>query len=80
MNEPLEESAPQGGTTRMFQISESDLADLEALIPRIMQDFSEMCNRPAVRVKLRRLKEILSNVRWDYGPYSHVEKIPVDDD
>jgi hypothetical protein len=28
-----------------------------------------------VRMKFRRFKEILSNVRWDYGPPQEVERV-----
>lgn len=34
-----------------------------------------VCNEPLVRKQWERVKEILSNVRWNYGPPSQVEEI-----
>lgn len=59
---------------RMFQIYESDLAELEKIIPA-MSD-GQMGNwTPRERTQLRRVKDILSNVRWNYGPHTKVERI-----
>lgn len=48
----------------IFQIQESDLADLERLLPTLQEMMTPV---------VRRVKEILSNVRWNYGPYQDVE-------
>lgn len=62
---------------RLFQITEDDLAELERTLPQF-QDvlLPRLDNR--LRVQLRRVREILSNVRWNYGPPTDVEIIPCD--
>lgn len=62
---------------RMFQIYETDLAELERMVPDLNMDLMQHI-QPRQRVKLRRIKEILSNVRWNYGPFTDVETFPAD--
>ncbi|HWL95129.1 MAG TPA: hypothetical protein VNT79_16535 [Phycisphaerae bacterium] len=63
---------------KMFQIHDDDLSDLERTLPEIADRL--MCSMDnALRIKLRRVQKILSDVRWNYGPPAHVEKI-VDDE
>lgn len=65
--------APRG--VRRYQISADDLAELERTLPEIADRlYPSMDNR--LRVQLRRVQTILSNVRWNYGPPSEVEVIP----
>lgn len=68
-----------GPTTKMFQITEDDLADLERIMPRIAD---EMMVHLTARTKigLRRIQKILSDVRWNYGPPGEVEVIQCDPD
>lgn len=67
---------------KLYQIHDEDLATLERDIP-LLADAAlfncppEMQNR--IRVQMRRVKEILSNVRWDYGPAEEIEVIDMDD-
>ena len=65
--------------TRMMQIYEDDLADLEQAIPKIADRLMDGMDN-ALRTKVRRIQRILSSVRWGYGPPSHVEKFSSDDD
>ena len=60
---------------KLFQIYDSDLADLERILPELLHDlaFSNPC--PQVRAKFRRVRQIISDVRWNYGPPEQVEKI-----
>lgn len=53
---------------KLFRIYENDLAKLEAALPRIMDAAGLALNQPGVQVMFDEVKEILSNVRWDYGP------------
>ena len=67
--------------SRLFQITEDDLAELERLLPDL-QD-AVMTSRGyndnnRIRVQLRRVKDIVSNLRWNYGPPTNVGIIPVD--
>lgn len=62
----------------IFQIQESDLADLERLLPTLQEMMTPALAAhpeigPRYRTVVRRVKEILSNVRWNYGPYQDVE-------
>lgn len=57
---------------RLFQIYEDDLAELERILPDIESHL--MLHLDArQRTQLRRVKDILSNVRWNYGPHDNVE-------
>ena len=81
---PQESDMPPCGT-RLHQINEDDLATLERLLPLLQSDlFREMARRQgnganAIRVKLRQSKDILSNVRWGYGPPLEVYVVPADE-
>lgn len=63
-----------GGSTRLFQIREPDLAELERMIPALCEQFMEHLT-PRSRAQFRRAKQILSNVRWHDGPPEQVERI-----
>lgn len=65
--------------SRLFQIKEDDLGALEAALPQLADALMPVLNN-RVRVQLRRVQKILSDVRWDYGPPSEVQIIPVDTD
>ena len=63
--------------TRLFQINEDDLSDLERILPEITEVVEgKLDNR--LRTMVRRVQSILVNVRWDYGPATEVEEIPVE--
>lgn len=59
----------------MFQIYDDDLAELERLCPELADALMPTIDN-RLRVKVRRIKEILSNVRWNYGPPTDVTEIP----
>lgn len=63
---------------RMLQIYDEDLSDLERTIPQVADRLLGSLDN-AMRIKLRRVQKILSNVRWGYGPPSHVEKLCFDE-
>lgn len=58
--------------TRLFQIYETDLEALEQILPALHESLAEKTT-PRLRVKMERAKQILSNVRWNYGPHREVE-------
>ncbi len=61
-----------------YRIEESDLAELEKTLPQFCEAlFLNMT--PRLRIKFRRAQQILSNVRWGYGPPSHVERVDTPD-
>lgn len=63
--------------SQIFQIYEEDLADLEHTLPQLADaSMPHLTNRQ--RVQWRRVQEILSRVRWNYGPPTHVEADPPD--
>ena len=59
---------------RLFQINEVDLAELERTIPEIVGTVEEHLDNRS-RTMARRIREILVNVRWSYGPATEVEVI-----
>ncbi len=65
--------------SRLFQIKEDDLGALEAVLPQLADALMPVLNNK-LRVQIRRVQGILSDVRWDYGPPSKVQIIPVDED
>jgi hypothetical protein len=62
-----------------FRISEDDLASLESELPRLLDASMLSCNNPITRKRWQMVKEIVSNVRWDYGSPAEVQIIPADD-
>jgi hypothetical protein len=64
---------------KLFQVYEDDLAELERSVPMLMNTLAPHLNA-VNRVQLRRIKSILSNIRWEYGPPEQVEIIPAGDD
>jgi hypothetical protein len=64
---------------KLYQINADDLTALEELLPEFCCMLGEKLNDTAIRMKFRRAKEILANVRWDYGPPSEVQVMPTDD-
>ena len=72
------ESLPPHGV-RLFQIYETDLAELEQMLPELCEALDKVTS-PRLRVKIRRVKDIISNVRWNYGPHTDVTIIPCGDD
>ena len=65
----------EGPTTCMLQIREPDLAELERLLPLIHEAVAPaMTNR--TRVHLRRVKQIISDIRWNYGPWLECHEVP----
>ncbi len=78
--------APEGGAvapgkskgSRLFQISEDDLAELERIIPQFAQRLtsSPWYNEARdLRTQMRRVKSILSDVRWEGLPYDRVYRV-----
>lgn len=59
---------------KLYQITEDDLATLERAMPELTVSLSvNTTNRH--RVLIRKVKDILSDVRWDYQPHSNIEII-----
>jgi hypothetical protein len=62
--------------SRLFQVYEDDLQKLEHALPRIADHCGEAINRPELQVLFQEIKEIVSNIRWNYGPHTSVQTIP----
>lgn len=60
--------------TRLYQITEEDLADLERTLPMLSESMAEHL-AARERTQLRRAQAILSRVRWSYGPFENVERV-----
>lgn len=60
---------------QLFQINEEDLAELERLLPDLLFEIAITQPSPKVRTVFRRVKDIIGNVRWHYGPPEQVERI-----
>jgi len=65
-------------STRLFQIKEADLAELEHTLPQFADAMMPILNA-RLRVQWRCVQEILRNVRWNYGPPGEVIVIPAAD-
>lgn len=64
--------------SKMFQINEEDLAELERSVPMLLGRCMKSIDDNASRTTMRRVKEILSHVRWNYGPWSDVTEVPAE--
>lgn len=65
---------------KLFQINEDDLAELEHTLPNILNAMYPMFSKDngennRLRTQWRRVREIVANVRWNYGPPEEVEVI-----
>jgi hypothetical protein len=60
---------------KMHQIYEDDLQKLEYAMPRLFSLLLPQMNNPELQVLLDECKTVISNVRWNYGPPSHVETV-----
>lgn len=70
---------PRG--TRLFQINEGDLAELERSVPelcRLATEIEGYNEAHWIKAMIRRVQKIVVDVRWDYGPPSEVHSIPDD--
>ncbi len=65
--------------SKLFQIKEDDLGALEATLPQLADALMPVLNN-RLRVQLRRVQQVLSDVRWNYGPPSEVQSVPPNDD
>lgn len=64
---------------RLLQITEDDLAELERSLPMLVDAlYPTMDNR--TRAMVRRVRQVVTNVRWNYGPPTDVEVVPVPPD
>jgi hypothetical protein len=61
--------------SKLFRIEEEDFAELERIMPQLGDALMPVLNNK-LRVQLARCKEILSDVRWGYGPAGEVQIIP----
>ena len=66
--------------SRLFQINEQDLSDLEQILPRMADWLSTPNMTNCQRVQIRRVQKIVSDVRWHYGPPGEMKIIPADSD
>lgn len=63
--------------SRLYHIYDADLAELEQLVPHLTERLGPRTDNTD-RVKIRRVKEILSNVRWNYQPHYDVQEFSAD--
>lgn len=65
--------------SKLFQISEDDLAELERILPDVFQSLTLTPEAtPRGRTQFRNVQRILVDVRWNYGPPRDVERIDAD--
>lgn len=76
VEKPMDDGdVPQGGTKR-FQISEPDLAELERMLPELLEFVTHAPGcQPRHRVMFRNVQTIIVNMRWNYGPHTEVGRI-----
>lgn len=82
---PMPDDATPVAATRLFQINEEDLETLERVCPDLCQALFPKLAKDApgakkLRIQLGKVKEILSHVRWGYGPPEDVVVIPAGDE
>lgn len=66
--------------SKLFQIYEEDLCDLERITSDVCDTLTvQIAESPRLSTQFRRLKQILSDVRWNYGPHERSERLPETD-
>lgn len=59
--------------TRMFQVYETDLQKLEHALPRVFDALPPAAkNDAAFQVLFEECKDVIGNIRWNYGPHTNV--------
>lgn len=76
---------PPPVATKLFQITEDDLAELERTLPRILDRMYSMLGKSQpgsnqLRTQWRRIQQIVADVRWNYGPPLDCETFPAGDE
>lgn len=62
--------------SKLLQIREEDLAELERILPQIFDQVTmRVTATPKDRTQFRVVQKILTNVRWNYGPPEEVTEI-----
>lgn len=64
--------------THNFMVPEDDLATLESALSLIMRegvDWTQLNGREDIRDSWKQVKEILSNIRFDYGPPQEAHRV-----
>lgn len=60
---------------KLFQIHEDDLAELERVVPQVLeQHVMRIDAKPVDRKNFIVIQKILTNIRWNYGPARNVEE------
>jgi hypothetical protein len=66
---------------KMHQIYADDLQKLEHALPQVFDALSpDLKNDARLQVLLEECKEVLSSVRWNYGPHSDVQRLNGEND
>lgn len=61
--------------SKLFQIHEEDLALLEQQLPAILEATMQSCNDAMLRKRWEAVRDVVSRVRWNYGPPTSVETV-----
>ena len=69
----------EGFGMRYLQISETDLSELEHLMPELMRA-NAVAQNPREKTQWRRVQKILCDVRWNYGPWLECDRVATGDD
>ncbi len=69
----MEEPPPPKGIP-LYSINEDDLTTLMDDLRKILTATMMSCNDKTVRMRWRRVIQIMTNVWWDYGPPSEVSR------
>lgn len=81
MADDQEIDRPSCSGSRLFQLHEDDLAELERMLPQVFEALTMRPDAtPLQRTWFRRAQTIMTNIRWRYGPPTEVGIIPSDDD
>lgn len=63
----------------LHQITDDDLGTLEAEMPQLMSASYELCNDPLTRRRWEAVRDVITRVRWNYGPPVQVKTEPPED-
>ncbi len=62
-------------SSTLYQVHEEDLAALERELPALLHEAYPACNDPLTRKRWEAVRDIITRIRWSYGPPTDVSTV-----
>lgn len=76
---PKDDQETTGPSSRLFQINEEDLAELERILPVMYDRAAIQMQDTRSRKMVEKVMRIVQSVRWNYAPWTNIETLPAGD-